>query len=68
MCKIKWTNRYSGEVGYVKKLNYRERYFENTWNEKEAMIFARNTVAEALETLSEYCPDNIYEIVGGELR
>ena len=67
MCKIKWTNRFSGEIGYVKKLNYRERYFENTWDEREAKIFSRDTVAKAIEKLSEYCPQNIYEIIGGKL-
>lgn len=65
---IKWTNRFSGEVGYVKKLNYRERYFENTWDQKEAKIFSKDTVNQALEVLQEYCPQNIYEAVGGNLK
>ncbi len=65
---IKWTNRFSGEVGYVKKLNYRERYFENTWDQKEAKIFSKDTVDQALEVLQEYCPQNIYEAVGGNLK
>lgn len=64
---IKWTNKYSGEVGYVKKMNYRQRYFENTWNQKEAKIFSKDTVMKALELLQDYCPDNIYEAVGGDL-
>ena len=65
---IKWMNRFSGEVGYVKKLNYRERYFENTWDQKEAKIFSKDTVNQALEVLQEYCPQNIYEAVGGNLK
>ena len=65
---IKRTNRFSGEVGYVKKLNYRERYFENTWDQKEAKIFSKDTVNQALEVLQEYCPQNIYEAVGGNLK
>ena len=65
---IKWTNRFSGEVGYVKALNYRERYFENTWDQREAKIFSKDTVAQALEVLSDYCPQNIYEAVGGNIN
>lgn len=65
--KIKWTNKLSGETGYVKKLNRKGKFFENTYEAKEVKIFSKGTVAKALEELQDYCPDNTYEAIGGRL-
>jgi len=61
--KIKWTNKLSGEVGYVKVIHKKERYFENTFDVAEAKKFTKTTLAKALEQLEEFCADNTYEAV-----
>lgn len=61
--KIKWTNKWSGEVGFVKIIHAKDRYFENTFDEAEAKVFAKNTVKKALAQLDDFCPDNVYEAV-----
>ena len=61
--KIKWTNKWSGEVGFVKLINVKGRYFENTFDESEAKVFSKNTVKKALTQLNEFCDSNTYETV-----
>lgn len=64
---IKWTNKVSGEQGFVKKLNRKEKFFENTFERKEANNFSmQNGVSNAIVLLNEYCSDNIYEVIEGE--
>lgn len=63
--KIKWTNKFSKETGYVKKLNRKKKYFENTFEKSEAMQFidTEENLKKAINLLNTYCPDNIYEVV-----
>jgi hypothetical protein len=61
--KIQWTNKYSKEQGYVKKLNKKGRYFENTPNLEEAHNFAQKTINDTLTLLVEFCDDNTYAVV-----
>lgn len=61
--KIRWINKCSGEVGYVKCINSKEQYFENTFDENEAKVFAKSTVKKALKQLESYCDWNNYEAV-----
>lgn len=37
---IKWINRFSGEVGYVKSISVKEGHFNNTFDVSEARKFA----------------------------
>ena len=61
--RIKLTNKWSGEVGFVKCIHTKEKYFENTFDESEAKVFTKTTVTKALKQLNEYCSDNTYESV-----
>ena len=61
--KIKWTNKWSGEVGFVKCINTKQKYFENTFDEAEAKAFTKNTIKKALIQVAEYCDWNTYEAV-----
>lgn len=61
--KIKWTNKWSGEVGYVKKVNTKSKYFENTFDINEAKVFTKSSATKALPKLESYCNDNNYEVV-----
>lgn len=36
---IKWTNKYSNEEGYVKVINRKDGYFENTYEKENAFHF-----------------------------
>ena len=60
---IQWTNRFSGEQGFVKKLNRKEKFFENTFDRAEAMTVTEKTSQKTLELLNQWCDSNTYEIV-----
>lgn len=63
---IKWTNKYSGEQGYVKSLNRQDGYFENTFDENEAESYSEKNVNEIIELLYNFCSDNNYQTVVSE--
>jgi len=60
---IRWTNKFSGETGFVKKINKKAGYFENTFVMEEAKSFTENTGKKALADLPVLCQDNTYELV-----
>lgn len=60
---IQWKNKWSGETGFVKKLNRKGRYFENTFYANEALKVSPKTVENTLSLLNEWCADNTYEAV-----
>ncbi len=60
---IKWTNKYSGEQGYVMKLHRKEEYFENTFDETEALSVPKKDVKKTISLLDGYCPNNTYEAI-----
>lgn len=47
--KIRWTNKYSGESGFVKWVDYKKHHFHNTFNENEAKKYA--SVESAQKTI-----------------
>jgi len=51
--KIKWTNKFSREEGYVKAVRKTEGFFENTFNFDEARKYSATEVEAALRTLNE---------------
>ena len=61
--KIMWKNKFSGETGYVKSLNRKQKYFENTFNVDEAKVYSAKTVEKTIQLLNEYCDANIYEAI-----
>ena len=50
--KIKWTNKFSNESGYVKYIDYPKRHFVNTFNKDEARSF--KSAQSQIDKLIEY--------------
>jgi hypothetical protein len=44
--RIQWTNKYSGEVGYVKTVSAAKKCFINTFDKDEARKFRSDAEAE----------------------
>ena len=52
---IKWINKYSNEIGYVKSVDYRNKHFNNTFNMNEAKKFnTAESAQKAIDKLMEY--------------
>lgn len=60
---VKWTNKFSGEEGFVKCINNKDGYFENTFDRADARKWRAASVKNILTKLAEYCADNNYEAV-----
>ena len=59
MVKIKWTNKYSNETGFVKDINNKEKHFVNTFDEAEAKVFKNVKAANtAINKLIEFGEGN----------
>ena len=59
MVKIKWTNKYSNETGFVKDINNKEKHFVNTFDEAEAKVFKNVKAANtAISKLIEFGEGN----------
>ncbi len=66
--KIKWTNRYSGESGYVATVDDAGRHFINAADVKDACNYRMTKTAEkVIDKLYEYGEgdNNDFEIVKG---
>lgn len=61
--KIKWTNKWSGDTGFVKSINSKKKEFENTFNESEAKVFNKSAITRTIKQLDAYCDWNTYEAV-----
>ena len=63
---IQWTNKYSGESGYVASISEKNRYFNNTYNVNDAKRYLRESHAKGTITkLIHYgeCNNNNFEII-----
>lgn len=63
--KIKWTNKFSGECGFVKALVKSAGHFENTFDFGEAKLYSDAEATRAMKTLSEIgeTENNVFEVV-----
>ncbi len=64
--KIKWTNTYSHESGFIKYIDYKNKHFVNTSNENEAKKFVSvESAQKAIDKLTEYgeAKLNVFEIL-----
>lgn len=64
--KIKWTNTYSHESGFVKYIDYKNKHFVNTFNENEAKKFVSvESAQKAIDKMTEYgeAELNVFEIL-----
>lgn len=57
---IKWINRFSGETGYVRNINRKGEYFENTFDREQARDYKCKNISRIISVLGKYCPDNTY--------
>lgn len=63
---LKWTNKFSGETGYVKSFSKKDGHFVNTYEASEARGFLNKTVASKMITDLEAAGEaenNIFEVV-----
>ncbi|MBR2539427.1 MAG: hypothetical protein IKE85_01170 [Mogibacterium sp.] len=65
MVKIKWTNKYSNETGYVAALSNKEQCFINTFDESEAKAYSEKAVKGIMTRLESFheTDNNIFEVV-----
>ena len=65
MVKIKWTNKYSNETGYVASLSTKEKCFINTFDEGEAKAYSEKAVKGILTRLEAFheTDNNIFEVI-----
>lgn len=65
MVIIKWTNKYSGETGYVESVSAKNRYFINTEKKKDAKRYSEKAVKGILTKLESYgeAENNDFEVV-----
>lgn len=65
MKKLKWTNKFSGETGYVGSIAKSKGYFVNAATAEEARSFRSDKeVATAIQTLTELgeAENNVFEV------
>lgn len=63
--KIRWTNRYSQETGFVKTVSKAKNCFMNTFDASEARVFKNDKDAQkAIATLTEMgeAENNIFTV------
>ena len=65
MVKIKWTNKYSNETGYVAALSNKDHCFINTFDESEAKAYSENAVKGIMTRLESFheTDNNFFEVV-----
>ena len=65
MVVLKWTNKYSGETGYVASVSTKEQCFVNTVNMDEAKRYSEKAVKGILTKLDNYheTDNNIFEMI-----
>lgn len=52
---IKWTNKFSGETGFVQSVSTKEKHFVNTYDQKSAKVYKNSSAAErAIKMLTSY--------------
>lgn len=65
MVVLKWTNKYSGETGYVSSVSTKAQCFVNTYDIAEAKRYSEKAVKGILTKLENYheTDNNIFEVV-----
>ena len=58
---IKWTNKCSGEQGFVKNINHKAGYFENTFDQSKARNYSSSRIGKVIKDLEQMCDLNTYE-------
>lgn len=45
---LKWTNKYSGETGYVESVSTKEKHFNNTFEKESAKTYKTESAAKKI--------------------
>lgn len=63
---LKWTNKYSGETGYVASVSSKEQHFNNTYDKEEAKRYQSESsvkrIITCLTAMGE-ADNNVFEAV-----
>ncbi len=54
MVVLKWTNKHSGDTGYVASLSTKEKCFINTFSKEEAKRYSEKAVKGIMTKLESY--------------
>ncbi len=65
MVVLKWTNKYSGDTGYVASISTKEQCFINTFDIDEAKRYSEKAVKGIMTKLENYheTENNIFEVI-----
>lgn len=65
MVKIKWTNKYSNESGYVASVSAKNKCFVNTFEKSEAKEYSEKAVKGLMTKLESYneTENNTFEVI-----
>ena len=45
---LKWTNKFSGDTGFVESISSKEKHFVNTFEQKDAKVYASISIAKRM--------------------
>ena len=65
MAIIKWTNKFSGETGYIASVSTKNKGFVNTFEKSEAKVYSDKYVKNVLNKMEEYgeTENNDFEVI-----
>ncbi len=65
MVILKWTNKYSGDTGYVASISAKSQCFENTFEIEKARRYSEKAVKGIMTKLENYheTDNNIFEVI-----
>ena len=69
MTVIEWTNKFSGETGYVQSISAKEKHFNNTYDINEAKRYKENIAKGMITNLTSYgeAENNNFEIISVDM-
>ena len=65
MAIVKWTNKFSGETGYIASVSTKNKSFINTFEKSEAKEYSDKYVKNVLSKMEEYgeTENNDFEVI-----
>ena len=65
MVIIKWTNKFSGETGFVASVSTKNQCFVNTFDQESAKKYSEKSIAGIMKKLEDYheTDNNDFELI-----
>lgn len=65
MVVIKWTNKFSGETGYVESISSKEKHFNNAYEFEDAKQYSETSAKGILTNLAKFgeAENNDFELI-----